>query len=198
MAEEHDQSEPRTTDTETPPTASDADAADRIVAAVNAGVDRVLRAFDEKIRYDETKQQAIDRQHEELVGYRRDLVARAAAPFIFGMIHHHAEIGKLLKALQEEHDTEMPSAKACELLESLQEDVEQVLDENGVEAYRPEVAEPFDPVRQTVVGKTQSTDEETRSGTIAACLRPGFEREGKVLVKAQVSAYRYSPPLPNS
>lgn len=198
MAEEQDQSEPRTSDAETSATASADDGADRVVAAVNDGVERVLRAFDEKIRYDESKQQAIDRQHEELVDYRRDIVARAAAPFIYGMIHHHAEIGKLLKAVQEEHETEMPSAKACDLLESLQEDVEQVLGENGVEAYRPEVAEPFDPVRQTVVGKTQPTEEETRSGTIAACLRPGFEREGRILVKAQVSAYRYAPPVPDS
>ena len=170
------------------------DPADRFLAALNDGLASILRAFDEKIRYDATKQQAIDRQHEELLGHRADLVARAAAPFIYGMIHHYAEIGKLIAAVRSEAAGEMPSTKVCNLLESLQADVEQVLGENGVAAYRCEAAERFDPVRQTVVGKALPTDDEARSGTIAACLGPGFERDGKILHKARVSAYRFQPP----
>lgn len=167
------------------------DTTDQLVATVNAGVDRILRAFDEKIRYDESKQQAIDRQHEELLGHRADLVARAAGPFIYGMIHHHAQVGRLLSAVSKEAATELASAKVCELLDSLQEDVEQVLDENGVTPYRAEVSARFDPARQTVVGEALPTDDETRSGTIAACLGPGFERDGRILHKARVSVYRF-------
>ena len=205
MANEHDQSEPRPSNAaetaassanphDGDATADGHDSPDRFVATLNAGVDRILRAFDEKIRYDETKQKAIDRQHEELLGYRADLVARAAGPFIYGMIHHHGEISRLVAAVRQETAAEMPSAKVCNLLESLQQDVEQVLGENGVTAYRAEAAEPFDPVRQTVVGRALPTDDEARSGTIAACLGPGFERDGKVIHKARVSAYRLQPP----
>ncbi len=205
MANEHDQSEPRpSTAAETAASSANPDnrdattagndSPDRLVATLNAGVDRILRAFDEKIRYDATKQQAIDRQHEELLGYRADLVARAAGPFIYGMIHHHGEISKLVAAVRQNSAAEMPSTKVCNLLQSLQEDVEQVLGENGVTAYRAEAAEPFDPVRQTVVGRALPTDDEARSGTIAACLGPGFERDGKILHKARVSAYRLQPP----
>ena len=199
MAEAHEQSEPRAIDAESPitpdsdPAGSGNDAPDNVAAAVDAGVDRILRAFDEKLRYDESKQQVIDHQHDELVGHRGDLVAQAARPFIYGLIHHHAEIGKLLAAVRDEPAAEMSSAKVCELLESLLEDVEDVLGENGVAAYRAEVSEPFDPARQTVVGKTLTTTDEERSGTIAACLGPGFERDGRILVKARVSAYRYAP-----
>ena len=164
-----------------------------VVATVHAAVDRVLRAFDQKLRYDQSKQQVIDRQHDELVGYRSDLVAQAARPFIYGMIHHHAEIGKLLAAIRDEPAAEMSSVKVCELFESLLEDVEDVLGENGVATYRAEVSEPFDPARQTVVGKALTTTDERRSGTVAACLGPGFERDGRILVKARVSAYRYEP-----
>jgi len=171
----------------------DRDATDDFVATLAAGVDRILRAFDEKLRYDESKQQVIDRQHDELVGHRADLVAQAARPFIYGMIHHHAEIGKLLAAVRDEPAVEMSSAKVCELFESLLEDVEDVLSENGVAAYRAEVSEPFDPARQTVVGRALTTTDEERSGTVAACLGPGFERDGRILVKARVSAYRYEP-----
>ena len=205
MANEHEQSEPPPSDAAETAAASanphdgDAtcagdDSSDRLVATLNAGVDRILRAFDEKIRYDATKQQAIDRQHEELLGHRADLVARAAGPFIYGMIHHHGEISRLVAAVRRETPSEMPSTKVCNLLESLQQDVEQVLGENGVTAYRAEAAEPFDPARQTVVGRALPTDDEARSGTIAACLGPGFERDGKILHKARVSAYRRQPP----
>ena len=250
MTKEHGRPDAHSTAVGTPATPSDAagtdvDAPDRVVAAVNASADRILRAFDEKIRYDTTKQQAIDRQHAELVGHRRDLVAQAAAPFVFGMIHHHAEIGKLIVAVREESappsppgrrrmlsgippcltrawewwtmrttprpsdtnancgdvppvQTELPAAKVCELLQSLQEDIEHVLGENGVAAYRPEVNQPFDPERHRVVGKTRPTDDEARSGTIVACRGPGFERGGRILVKAPVSAYRYERRSPDS
>ena len=205
MAEEQDQSEPRPTDAEetaaTPGSDmadSGNDAADKFVATVDAGVDRILRAFDEKLRYDQSKQQVIDRLHDELVGHRGDLVAQTARPFIFGMIHHHAEIGKLLAAVRNERAAEVPTAKVCKLLESLQEDVEDVLGENGVAAYRVEVSAPFDPARQTVIGAALPTTDEARSGTIAACLGPGFERDGRVVVKARVSAYRLEPPSSDS
>ena len=190
---ECDQSESCTVGPETPPTSSVKDPADQLVAAVNAGVDRILQAFDEKLRYDDTKQQAIDRQHEELVGHRRDLVARAARPFVYGLIHHRTEIGKLIAAMAQQSTAEMPVTKVCELLSSLQEDVEHVLGENGVAVYRPEVGAPFDPERQRVVGNAQLTSDEARSGTIAACSDPGFEQGGRILVKASVSAYRYEP-----
>ena len=203
MAEEQEQPQPRSTDTEGRTSfGSDAadsgdDAAAALAAAVDAGVDRMLRAFDDKLRYDASKQQVIDRQHEELMGHRANLVAQATRPFIFGMIRHHAEIGKLLAAVRNAADAEMPAAKVCELLASLQEDVEDVLGENGVAAYRAEVSEPFDAVRQTVIGKALPTADETRSGTVAACLGSGFEHDGRILVKARVTAYRFESPPPD-
>ena len=174
------------------------DASADLAARVEDGVNRILEAFEEKLKYDASKQQTVDRLYTELQGYRTGLVAQAARPFIFGMIRHHVEIGKLLAAVRDAAADEMSAAKFCQLLESLQEDVEEVLGENGVAAYRAEVSDAFDPVRQTVVGKAKPTTEEDRSGTVAACLGPGFEHEGRILVKARVSAYRFEPPSPDS
>ena len=50
------------------------------------------------------------------------------------------------------------------------------------------VGEAFDPHRNTVVGDALPTDEPALAGTDAACLAPGFEREGKLLVEVRVSA----------
>ena len=201
MTEEHDRPEPRSTDAAdaaATPSDSGNDVADKIVAKLDAGVDRILQAFEEKLRYDASKQQIIDRLHDELAGHRADLVGQTVRPFIFGLLHHHAEVGKLHAAVRDASDTEVPSAKVCELLGSLQQDVEDVLAANGVSAFRAAVSEPFDPVRQTVVGKALPTQDEARAGTIAACISPGFERDGRILVKARVSAYRFEPPSPDS
>ena len=167
-------------------------------ARIDAGVARILQAFEEKLKYDASKQQAVDRLYSELQGHRAGLVEKAARPFIFGMIRHHAEIGKLLAGLRDAPEDQLSPVKFGRLLESLQEDVEEVLAENGVAAYRAEVSQRFDPVRQTVVGEAVPTTDEARSGTVAACLGPGFEHEGRILVKARVSAYRSRPPSPPS
>lgn len=193
MADDYHDQEPVTTEGDGTADPSVHDAPADIAAKIDDGVTRILQTFEEKLRYDASKQQTIDRLYSELQGYRTDLVARAARPFIFGMIHHHAEIGKLLAGLRATPDDDISPTKFGRLLESLQEDVADVLAENGVTAYRAEASDPFDPVRQTVVGKATPTTEEDRSGTIAACLGPGFEHEGRILVKARVSAYRYQP-----
>ena len=204
MANEHDQSQPHSSAAAEADVASSAspdsgdatpvgnDSADRLVETLNAGVDRVLRAFDEKIRYDATKQQAIDRQHEELVGYRADLVARAARPFVYGMIHHHAQIGKLVAGVRDKAVAEMPSTEVCGLLESLQEDVEDVLGENGVAAYRAEVS----PNRSTRCAKRPSrktvpTDRRSplRNGRGVSRPRVRTATAG-FSYKARVAAYR--------
>ena len=162
-----------------------------IAAKIDDAVKQILGAFEEKLKYDASKQQTVDRLYAELQGHRANLVALAARPFIFGMIHHHAVIGKLLAGVRTESADRLSPAKFLTLLESLQLDVEEVLGENGVAAYRAEALEPFDPARQTVVGKPMPTTEEQRGGTIAACLGPGFEHQGRILVKARVSAYKY-------
>ncbi len=196
MADDHHEAEHDATEGDERSEASPAHA--DIASRIDDAVDRILAAFEEKLKYDAAKQQTVDRLYSELQGHRSGLVAQAARPFIFGMIRHHAEIGKLLAAVRDAPADATSPAKFCQLLESLQEDVEEVLGENGVAAYRAGVSDPFDPVRQTVVGRAMPTTEEDRSGTVAACLGPGFEHDGRILVKARVTAYRFDPPSPDS
>ena len=199
---EPEQSEPRMIGAETPTLSFGRDPADQLVAAVNSGVDRILQAFDQKLRHDDNKQQAIDCQHEELMGHRRNPVARAAKPFVYGLIHRRTEIGKLIAAMAQESVAEMPLTKVCEMPSSLQEDVGQVLEENGVAACRPEVGAPFDPERQRVVGNVRLTCDETRSATIADAWPPGYEQGGRILVETPcrpigLSRDRWSPEVGN-
>jgi len=88
-------------------------------ARIDAGVARILQAFEEKLKYDASKQQAVDRLHSELQGHRAGLVEKVARPFIFGMIRHHAEIGKLLAGLRDIPKDELSPVKFGRLLKSL-------------------------------------------------------------------------------
>jgi len=160
-----------------------------IVKAVNAGVERILTAFEAKLAYDASKQLQIDRLHEELQQHRGDVVARAARPLVHGMIRLHDDIGKLLSALRAKSADELSPERFFSLLEGLQEDVEIVLGQNGVTSYR-EPAGPFDPRRQRVLKKVGSS-EEALAGTVAESIRPGFEQGADILEKERVTTYEF-------
>ena len=158
-----------------------------ISEAIDAGVDRVLAAFEAKLAYDATKQIQIDRLHEELQQYRKDLITRTVRPLVNGVIRHHDNIGKLISALRSKPEDELTPERFFSEMASLQEDVEIVLSQNGVAAYR-EPAGLFDPRRQRVLKKV-STYEESLANTVAESLRPGFEQGAEILEKERVATY---------
>ncbi len=164
-----------------------------IDTAVETGIKQILDAFEHKLAYDETKQRQIDRMHEELQKYRADLVAKAARPFVRGMIQLHDDIGKLLGALREKPVEDLSPERFFKLLEGLQEDVELVLEQNNIVAYR-EIDNTFNPRRQRVI-KRVKTAEKSISGTIAESIRPGFEQDTLILEKERVAAYQFDPTL---
>lgn len=164
---------------------------DAIEKAIAAGVERVLNAFEAKLAYDATKQLQVDRLHEELQQYRADLIARTTRPLVQGMIRLHDDIGKLLTALQSKPTDELSPQRFFALLEGLQGDVEILLGQNGVAAYR-EPAGPFNPRRQRALRKV-GTDEAALVGTIAESIRPGFEQGSEVLEKERVATFQFDP-----
>jgi len=165
-----------------------------IESAVNAGVERILAAFEAKLAYDASKQIQVDRLHSELQQHRGDLVARVARPLVHGMIRVHDDMGKLLSALRAKSADELTPERFFSLLEGLQEDVEIVLGQNGVAAYR-EPGGPFDPRRQRVLRKV-GTGEEALAGAVAESIRPGFEQGTEILEKERVATYEFfAPPV---
>ena len=162
-----------------------------IEMAIKTGVERMLAAFEAKLAYDASKQLQIDRLHEELLQYRTDQMARAARPLVHGMIRLHDDIGKLLSALRAKPADALSPERFFSLLEGLQEDVEIVLGQNGVAAYR-EPGGPFDPRRQRALKKV-GTSENALAGTVAESIRPGFEQGTEILEKERVATYTFDP-----
>ncbi|MGE4182775.1 MAG: hypothetical protein AB7J34_23365 [Limisphaerales bacterium] len=160
-----------------------------VATKIDEAVARVLTAFGEKLAYDQTKQVQIDRLHEELLQYRSDLVSRAARPLAHGMIQLHDDIGKLLSALRAKPAEQLTPARFFSLLEGLQDDVEIVLGQNGIAAFREPGCQ-FEPRRQRAL-KRVSTFEAALAGTVAERIRPGFEQGVEILEKERVSTYEF-------
>ena len=156
-------------------------------AAIKQNTQLILEAFEQKLKYDGFKEEQIERLHRELQGYKRDLLARASAPVINGVIRLHDNLGKTVESLRELDEGEWTADRLFEVLDGLADDLEILLEENGVLLFiQPE--EKFDPRRQTC-RRNVGTGNVDLVGTIAARLQPGFERNGQVIRNEKVAVY---------
>lgn len=170
------------------PTARD-DVLNDNVLRVQEGVDGLLKRFDEKLLHDEARTNEIKRLNAELAKHQPDAQWNTARPFVDQMIRHLDQIQSFVQRFEDRGD-----ATAKDLVEALawlHEDIEMALEEHAITAYRPRAGEdPFDGRRHAVVGNPIPTTDPGLSRVIERCVRPGFERDGKVVARAAVRIYR--------
>ena len=160
---------------------------------IEARTGRVLEAFENKLAYDRSKDVQVDRLHEELLQHRSDLVGQTVRPLVRDVIRLHDDIGRLVSALRENSPDEPVPEGFIRLLEGLQQDVELMLEHNGVDGYRNEAGGRFEPGRQRVL-RTVPTGDRDIEGTVAHSVRPGFEQNGQVVERERVIVYRFEAP----
>ena len=147
----------------------------------------IMTQFEQKLAYDISKQQQIDRLHHELQQYRTDLIAKTNRPFVNGITHMHDDIGKLVESLKAKSNEYLTADRFFKILENLQDDIEILLDQNGVMVFR-EIGNTFQPRRQQVLRKIETSDE-LAVGHVAAKIRPGFEQGDELIRKERVAVY---------
>jgi len=164
-----------------------ATALERLEATVQTGFAGVLRAFEDKLAYDEAKERQINRLHEELQEYKSDLIAKTKQPLIQGLVRLHDDLGRVVESLRKRPAEELTPERFFRSFAGFEDDVELLLAQHGVEPYEMS-GEAFEPNRQTAL-RTEPTEDPTRAGTIAARLRPGFEQGDTILQKERVAVY---------
>ena len=161
-------------------------------------VERVLIELENRVKYDVWRDGIIERLNRALRRQEEKLLEVTTSPYKAAVVRHRAEIGKRLEWLENEEAGQgvaggggevLLAPQFRELLWELRKDVEERLDGSGVALYQPKEGDKFDPLRHTLVGRATFTEERGRSGTIAGPVGPGFEYEGKVLVRARVKVY---------
>lgn len=157
---------------------------------VLGAIARMEHLFQEKIRYDDSREQIIDRLHEELQEYKQNLQLKILRKLVMDIIGLHDDIGKTARAYREKlaGGAAVTPEKLIGVIEDFQIDIEDILERHSVEAYEAE-GDRFDPQRQRVL-KPVACEDPDRHGQIAVRLRKGFRYEDKVLRPELVSVYR--------
>jgi molecular chaperone GrpE len=147
---------------------------------------RLRRDFDNKVKYDESKERLIDSLHMELQTYREGLHFKILHPVFMDLISMHDDLGKLLEdVLSKENEV---SRQMLRNLESFQESIEEILRRNGVEAFSVEETT-FVSGKQRVL-RVVVTSDLALDKRVARRVRKGFEYDGRVLRPEIVEVYR--------
>lgn len=159
---------------------------------IKHAVATLLAAFNDKILYDAGKDRQIERLHAELQDCRGDAIGKLVRPVFLRVIRLHSDLSRIIETVRQS-DELLPPEKAARALGSFREDIEDLLADYGVSAFR-EADETFSPRRQTAVA-TVATDDPDLKGRIAERLRPGFEQGNLLLEKERVTVFKYEPQL---
>ena len=171
-----------------------------VTKTIDDGVSAVLGAFKGKVAVDRDLERKIRDLHGELQKSRSDLEALAVRPLAERLIDFHHDFGRHIDAIRAKQPAgptleNLPTAEdpLAKLKADFQRSVELILDHSEIFPYRGEPGEAFDRDRQKIVGKVTAPDE-AQDGKVEGTTRPGFEQGDRILRKAEVSVYEYSPP----
>ena len=92
---------------------------------------RLLDAFNQKLAFDNFKEKQIDRLHEELQGYKSDLLLKAAQPLIAAMIKLHADAGRLIIGISQEDPTKLTAERIIGFFDNFRDEIADLLAERG-------------------------------------------------------------------
>ena len=143
--------------------------------------------FSGKIKYDEHKDEIIDKLHKELQEYKQDIVKKHILSIVLDVVKVADDIRKWITYFRSLDVSQRDPVKLFRYLEAIPSDLEDIFYWQGVKPYsNPEGA--FDPAKQRAMKKI-TTDDPSKDKTIAKSLRPGYEWEGKVIRQEMVSVY---------
>lgn len=157
------------------------------LGALQARLDALAESFEDKIKYDSSREAIIDRLHAELQEYKNDLALKILKPLVLDLIQFHDDLGKTVAARRERLDEPGAAAQLLEVLASYQTDVESMLYRNGIETFTTDQSD-FDPKRQRVV-KSVPTPDASQNKKVAERIRKGFQYEGRVLRPEMVNVF---------
>jgi molecular chaperone GrpE len=160
---------------------------DQIERLLAEGLAGPLRELRDQLALDRFKEQQIDRLHQELQGYKTDLLGRAVRPLLLGLIRLHDTLGKVKESLRQVPPAELTVERAAGFFDGFRGDLELVLEEHGVLRFET-AGERFDPHRQTAARTVPAADP-GRVGLVAERLRPGFAQGEVPLQKERVVVY---------
>lgn len=153
------------------------------LADIASLIEDLRQKFDEKIAVDEHKNGLFDKLYKERDEYKNDLYGKLLKPFIMGSIGIINDL-RLYVSKMDTYDVE----RSLNYLKTLPDDIEELLENNGVELYSEE-SETFNPRTQRAK-KIVPTEDASLNNTIAERIEKGYSWNGVVLRPEMVAVYR--------
>lgn len=153
------------------------------LADIASLIEGLQKKFDEKIAVDEHKNGLFDKLYKERDEYKNDLYGKLLKPFIMGSIGIINDL-RLYVSKMDTYDV----ARSLNYLKTLPDDIEELLENNGVELYSEE-SETFNPRTQRAK-KIVPTEDASLNNTIAERIEKGYSWNGVVLRPEMVAVYR--------
>lgn len=155
-----------------------------LLKALQDSLLKLEEKFDKKIAEDTHKNSLFDKMYEELASYKKDLYAKLVGPFVNETISLLDDYERLIERI----DT-IDYEKLKKYVIGIPDDLESILDNNGVERYTDDT-EKFNPKTQRVV-KTIPTGNMELENVIAERTRKGYRWNGVMLKPEMVKIYKY-------
>lgn len=155
-----------------------------LINSLKLSITKLEEKFDKKIAEDTHKNALFDKMYDELASYKKDLYAKLVGPFINETISLIDDYERLVERI----DT-IDHEKLIKYIKGIPEDLESILDNNGVERYSDDT-EKFNPKTQRVV-KTIPTGDKDVDNVISERVRKGYRWNGVMLKPEMVKIFKY-------
>lgn len=158
--------------------------------ALQAQIAQLQDEFTGKLKYDEHKDEIIDKLHQELQEYKQDIVKKHILSIVLDVVKVADDIRKWITYFRSLDVSQRDPVKLFRYLEAIPSDLEDIFYWQGVKPFTNQEGT-FDPARQRAMKKID-TDDVSKDKTIAKSLRPGYEWEDKVIRQEMVAVYVYT------
>ncbi|MFH1862706.1 MAG: nucleotide exchange factor GrpE [bacterium] len=151
-------------------------------------------SFDAKFKFDQYKENIINRLHAELQQYKDDLYSRILQPLLHDLIRLHDDLDSMIQFYQTQ-SAETEPARMFTLLQDFKQQVLDILEKHDVFTFTS-LAEQFDPKTQQIV-RTIPSPRKAQGGLIHRRLRTGFKRHERIIRPegVEVVVYQMKSPI---
>lgn len=153
--------------------------------------EKLSELVDDKFRFDEVRDNTIDRLHKEVQDHRDDMLAKVMLPVLRDLIRLNDHLLKFVDAWRKKPEEKRDWERLLDNMATFGDDIVDILDRYGLTAFT-EDGDIFNPRRQRAIA-IRSTQDPDADKTIAERLRPGFQWGESLIRNEEVVIYKYQP-----
>lgn len=154
-------------------------------------IDLLSKQFETKIAHTTHEEKIVDQMHAELQKYKSDMYSQLVRPILLDIIDIRDSILRVSQTYAAKPEEEQ--VISLKMFTDYTYDIQEILEKNSINIYKSEIGDAFTPVRQRVVKKVATPNEELH-GKIAESIGDGYEYLGKTISPEKIAVYVYEAP----